>query len=264
MATSAKGQSYTYGTGQNYKTKPKPYQGRSEDAANSVYKIDEVLKGQYSNTIIERGFNGELSIKCFAKDYEYEEVRHPSGSGYQILPDGSRHERTTGFSSSYSKHSKAETIQGNCDSKTEGQCRSNVKGGQFNTVAGHQANFVGGSRTEAIGEASGHGEYHIGKRTINAEKGFGVGVCQKGQARHYFRIEEDGALHIQVQPAGSSGGAATVKIDSTGEITITSEKNMNVECKKFVIKADIELEGDINQKGSIHSDGVHDAGEGHV
>jgi hypothetical protein len=264
MATSKAGQSYTYATGKDYKTKPKPYQGRSEDPADTVYKIDNVLKEQYSNTIVERGFNGELHVKCFAKDYEYEEVRHPSGSGYQILPDGSRHDRTTGFSSSYSKGSETKTVHGNSDSKTEGQGRTNVKGGEFNTVAGNQSNFVGGSRTEAIAEVgSGHAEYHMGKRTINAEKGIGLGVGQNGKARNYLRIEEDGSINIQVQPQGETGGAATIHIDASGEITITSEKNMNLKCEKFKIEADIELKGNISQEGMISSTGVHDA-SGHV
>lgn len=242
-----------YGEGQHYRKTPQSFkEGRSEDSVKKDH-----TKNQYSNTSVHRYPDGSYSTHCIAENEELYEIMHASGTGIKVTKDGSGEITVTGNLRRYVKGSQTDTIHGNNDSKTEGHGRQSTKGGQHTEIQGDSTTFVGGATaSEHTGGVTSHSK---GKHTMSAEKGIGMGVGQNTNQTSQFRMFEDGSINLQVMPAGGDGGAAVIKIDPSGNITITSEGDCSLKCQKFNIEADIELKGNLTQKGSIASSGVHEA-----
>lgn len=76
---------------------------------------------------------------------------HCSGTGFEILKDGSRIERIVGNEYRYNKGGITSTVDGNVDHKVGGHLRENVDGGHDTTVAGERSEFVKGNKAGFVG-----------------------------------------------------------------------------------------------------------------
>ena len=266
-----------YGEGQMYQKTPYAFKkpspddgngmqtgGRSEDAMRQDH-----IANEYTDTHIWRGPDGSWFQYHFKKGKEAFELQHASGTGIKTLDDGSLDKIVTGNERAYTKGSATSTIHGNSDNKVEGTQRTNIKGGSHSEIGGDQTQFVGGASSTLATQGM---QIHSRKSTkISGEQGVGFGVGKNTTQHSQMRMFEDGSIRIQVQPSGGSGGVATVFIDAAGEITITTDRSMNVKaeqninfkCQTFDVKADsIDFKGDMTLKGSLNQDGVHTDSKG--
>ena len=239
------------------------------DRTAPLLREDEIAEF-YTNVKIIRRPDGYYEAICKEPGHEMHEIHEPSGVGSIVTSKGSLDTFVPGFSRNTIKGGKIETTQGSTCEKYGSQMATYVGGpkhaGRADQTKGNVVTLALGAETGGVAMASGKGTYCIGKHVINAEGGCAMGVNQGSSRKIYQRMEPDGTYHLQVTPAGDSGGNATIKIDPNGEITITSAKSMNVtaaqninfDCATFNIKGNMTLKGNFNQQG-VHTDsnGVH-------
>ena len=243
--------------------------GRS---TSSTHKVDST--NQYCNTYNwcnSRGDSKQIGMATDnPKESGHSEEQDWTGNTKNVNPRGDVFTAVSGVNSIAGKKGEISTYPGPSDSaKYNGvrTCCGNLDnqqeiakgGGVYDENGGNKVAGVAGMETSWTAMASGRAEYHIGKKTINAEGGVGIGVNKGGSKNVWTRWEPDGTFHIQVKPKGGEGGAATVKILPSGEITITTEASMSIEAAQSVnIKAQqFNVEAEMNLKGNLNETGVH-------
>lgn len=217
--------------------------GRQQDPLPPDYFADK-----YPDTMIERTHRGDLNITCYDPETAAGEYWQWTGNHRIEYDDGSVATGTTGTNVTKNTQGSISTTQYSGDSATYNHSRQVIGnldnqqelmkgGGAYSEVGGHKVKFCGGMETQATCMASGKSSHNIGKQTINAEGGIGLGVNKGSSMKIFQRMEPDGTWHVQVTPAGQEGGKMTLKVNPDGTILVTSEKS-----------ATFEIKGDINMK----------------
>jgi hypothetical protein len=208
--------------------------GRQDDPLPDNHNADD-----YPDVRVEKSHHGAMDITNYIPGKEYRERWDANGNHTIDYDDGSRAVGVTGTSVTKVTQGEISTVQYSGDKFTYNHSRQGsgnldnqpglIKGGgSYHECGGHMVEAIGGMKTTATMMASGEGEYHLGKKTINAEGGVGIGVNKSSDMKVWTRWEPDGTFHIQVKPKGAEGGNATVKILPSGEIIITTVKSMIV------------------------------------
>ena len=246
------------------------FAGRRPNTQNAP---KDAFKNLYKDCEQERSLDGGLYIHSFASSYPATEDISPHGNGRFEHTDGCLSYSCTGTRNLNMKQGENRGCQYSAQYKIGNFCRTEigngggnptanpgpVGGGDYNCTAGTRADWA--SSTTTNGRSANEGVFTTGKYTLNAEKGVGIGVNKARQKNLWTRWEPDGTFHLQVKPTGDEGGIATIKIDPSGHITITSKttlsieaaESMSIDTPRLNIKADVSLKGELNQDGK-HTD----------
>lgn len=278
------GGQFGYGTGKiQYKDQAKMFKGKGRQ--DDPLPDDHPSK-LYANTRVERSHRGDLDITVYEAGKEYREIWDATGNHKIIYPDGCIARGDVGTSVSKKTQGEINTCQYSSDSATYNHSRRVVGnldtqqglvkgGGDHFETAGNKTEAVAGQKTSATMMASGRGEYHIGKKTMNAEGGIGMGVNKGSSMKVWQRMEPDGTYHLQVTPSGAEGGKMVMKVNPDGTILVTSEKTCTFDIQNDVtIKSGktmtldasqgmsiktptLNIKANIKHKGSMKTSGTH-------
>lgn len=256
------------------------YKGRRKTDQDPVGPDDpEYCSDYYSDTFVNKTHRGDLEISCYAPEKCYSEKWDFAGNHEITTNSGSKITGTTGTRADFNKQGSMSMTQGATQLMNYNMIRQLVgnlgdnpalahlpKGGGFYRENSGKDCVLCENQTKAVFGASGKGTYCLGKHTINAEDGVGIGVNKGPNKNVWTRWEANGTFHVQVKPQGEEGGNAVVKIDPNGNITITSAgtiymqsaSDTTIEAPTLNIKANVKLEGDMQQNG-VHTDnkGTH-------
>ena len=254
---------------QKYKAKPTAFSTRDPVAGNDRTKDtveDDHIAKLYTDTHIERLPDGTYKATCITDGKELVEYMHSSGTGYKITSEGSVDETNTGNKRTNTKGGSTSSIMEGSDSVTQGHTRfiggtQKVNAGHHRETNGNETKFIAGIETTVSSQASGRSHNTLGKYIINAEGGIGMGVNKGSERKVYQRMEADGTYHLQVTPAGDTGGMATIKINPDGSVFVTSESTLDINVKGTMsIKAPLlTIDAPIETTSTIKSDGSHTA-----
>ena len=220
------------------------------------YRYIEASRGPSGGCRIENLTPGKYS--CDESD--------PMGNFKIVDSGGSIFTGTVGTKNDWLTNGKTQTNQGLDDSKCfghqkseGGHDRTNISAGESRVINGDVATYTTGSTT--IGSAGDTSSFNKGKSTISAEGGIGMGVNKGSERKVYQRMEADGTYHLQVTPAGDTGGMATIKINPNGSVFVTSESTLDINVKGTMsIKAPLlTIDAPIETTSTIKSDGSHTA-----
>lgn len=258
------------------------YKGQVGRSTEANHRVDST--NQYSNTYNWSNSRGDSRQIGLATDNPKESGHYESqtwaGWMEQENPRGDRFSGTTGCSVSSTKKGEIGSVNGPSDTAKHNAVRQIIGnldgqqdlargGGFYSENSGNRSEGDAGMKTTWTARASGYGEYHVGKKTINAEGGVGIGVNQSSNKQVWTRWEPDGTFHIQVKPEGNEGGIAVVKINPDGSILIDTKSTITMKAAKSItidtptlnIKANIKQNGNFKQNGHhVDSSGPHCCG----
>ncbi len=169
---------------------------------------------------------------------------HMSGTGYEILKDGSKIEKTIGNHWSYIKGGSNVTTQGNADLKYVGHFRQSIDGGSHEEIKGNSTQYVGGS--SANHTVGNHTRSSTGSFTMASEQALVLTSKGKGQNKGQVTISlggKTGTLYI-------SSSVKHVVFKSTQDFMVEAPK-VGFKCDKF----SVDCSGDIEIKagGKLHA-----------
>lgn len=160
------------------------------------------------------------------KDKQFVRLLTPSGSGFEIYPDGKIQHVVVGDSKTYHKGGVSFTIDENNDVKIHGHNKLVVAGGAHIEVAGDAGIAVGGN-TALVGMGD-------------------MGIDVKSM---YLGVRGDFALKVE----------GSTLLDTQGRTTINSGQIARLTAPRFVQDAVVDLGGEggqlLHRKGDIDSDG---------
>lgn len=176
---------------------------------------------------------------------------HATGTGHEILKDGTLHRHVSGNAYDYIKGSKSATVDNNYDKKVEGNYRRNVDGGMESGVKQDHTHYVGGS----------FASYTVGNHNVVASKAItthsetSVTLSSKGKDKDQAPVrislgKKDGTIFIT--------GAKHVNVVGAEDFAVTSKNISLTASSKFSVHA---ADVHVKSTGAIHSDAD---GEHHV
>lgn len=150
---------------------------------------------------------------------------HSTGTGCEILKDGSLHLIVNGNAHEYFKEGMNITVQGNVDTKIGGHSRTSTSGGSHDEVKGDRSSFTAGGRADhTAGNHSisvGAGGNQGGTLSITAEKSITLGGATGGskeQSPIRISIGKDGTMYITTSKHVNIDSGTDVMINAGGKI----------------------------------------------
>ncbi len=172
-----------------------------------------------------------------------------TGTGYEILKDGTRKSHCSGSQWDYTKGSQTTTCDNNYDKKIEGNHRENVSGGSESGVKQDHTHYVGGSfASYTVGN---HNVVASKAMTHHSETSLTISSKGKGNEQAPVRIslgKKDGTIFIT--------GAKHVNIVGAEDFAVNAKTIALTASSKFSISAaDLHL----HSSGDLHAgaDGDH-------
>jgi hypothetical protein len=174
---------------------------------------------------------------------------HATGTGHEILKDGTYLQHFAANHYERVKGSKTSTVDNNHDDKIEGNHRENVGGGRETGIKQDHTHYVGGSfASYTVGN---HNVVASKAVTMHSEKSLTISSKGKGNEQAPVRIslgKEDGTIFIT--------GAKHVNVVGAEDFAVNSKNISLTASSKFSIAAegiDIKASGDLkSEAGGDH------------
>lgn len=108
--------------------------------------LEEWRKPEYGTSWVRNFPNGHQERVDFKHGYSRHQVKHPSGTGFETVNDGSTKSITVANKWDYTKGGTTNTVDGNNDAKTGGHDRSSTIGGKHSEYLGQKHEVQAGSQ----------------------------------------------------------------------------------------------------------------------
>lgn len=176
--------------------------------------------------------------------------KHASGSGFEILMDGSAVHTTIGNHYQYHKGGVYKTVEGSMDTKVGGHERHNVTGGRHEEVRGNKTSFVAGGHAQIVG-----GMYNLqatGGVSFTSEGTVTLGGSGKGNKTAPVRITigKDGTCYITANKNIIMNAGQDILISAGGKIGVSAGDKWSAEVAGIQFKSSAEVK--IGSDKEIH------------
>ena len=153
--------------------------------------------------------------------------KHASGTGFEMLMDGSMHHQTIGNQYQYNKGGVFHTVEGNMDMKVGGHQRHSVTGGSHEEVRGNKSSFVAGGMAVMTGGMYNH--QSVGGMSFTSEKTLTLGGAGKGNDAPATRITlgADGTVYITAAQHLAISAGGDIGINAGGKISFGSGDSLS-------------------------------------